>query len=919
LRYISDIFKFNMHMKITRFLYLSLFIIFQSIDSFAQDTISLNKLVEKSQKIIEEYPYEKVYLHVDKPYYAVGDTIWFKAYIALGQDQPSDLSKVLYVDLIAENDTLVRSMRLPIVNTSAYGSITLDPLSYKTGNYRLRAYTYWMLNFSEDLFFSKNIPIGDAINRKLITTISLKGESSGTNPLINASIKYQDPDGNALANKKVNWRLISKFETLARGRETTDANGKLNLKLTANQKAVLDTGMLETVLEADINRTLTSNFPLKNAFVDADLQFFPEGGDLIENISTKIAFKAIQEKGLGIGVKGDIVDQTGKLISKIESQHLGMGAFTLLAESGKSYTANLTFANGIQKNIPLPKAKKSGITLKVLSTTTANIMVQIIADQAYFEAHSNDNYYLVARSKGVIAFAAQAALNTNSIGAAIPKNKFPDGILQISLFNTKGEPLAERLVFVKHSNLSSLSLNSDKKVYGMRQPVKMNVLAKTNNIPVQGNFSISVFNETRVPHNEDDETSILSSFLLSSELQGYIEKPNYYFNQINEKKTGDLDLLMLTQGYRKFSYKEILADKEPIINVLPEQGIEFSGVLRSSNGMPVSNGSLKLVVPESRFYAETKSNVRGEFKFENVIIPDSAEATISARSPNAAKNMMIMLNGSAFPAIIKNKNSADEKLNIDSLLTPYLDHSKRQYRMITQMLQEVVITSTAIKKASHRDHAALSGLPMMADHLIDADRFSGCNLFLNCLQTAAMGLTFIDNNFFVTRVFNSGLRVPVQIFLNGMPVDVSFLASIQTADVDNVEIFLRDELGLINRTYNTNGVLVINTKKAVKGTPVTAEDLRKLFPPSNVLTFNPQGYIKKREFYNPKYLSAESKTAGADFRTTVYWNPRIFTDENGKMDFEFYNSDNKGTYKAIVEGTDIDGNLSRFIYRYKVE
>ena len=98
-------------------------------------------------------------------------------------------------------------MKLPIVNTSAYGSITLEPLAYKSGNYRIRAYTYWMLNFSEDLFFSKNIPIGDAINRKIITNISLNGEIKGTSPTINTSILYQDQDGKAFANKKVSWRL----------------------------------------------------------------------------------------------------------------------------------------------------------------------------------------------------------------------------------------------------------------------------------------------------------------------------------------------------------------------------------------------------------------------------------------------------------------------------------------------------------------------------------------------------------------------------------------------------------------------------------------------------------------------------------------------------------------------------------------
>lgn len=906
-------------MKIFRYLLVVILIIFQGSVLLAQDTISINTLVDKNQKLIEEYPLEKVYLHFDKPYYALGDTIWYKAYIATGQDIPSDLSKVVYVDLITEKDSLIRSMRLPVVNTSAYGSIVLDPSAYKPGNYRVRAYTYWMLNFSDEYFFSKNIPVGDAINKKVITNINLTGNSEGNTASIDAKIIFKDPDGAPFANKRVNWRVISKFESIARGRETTGPDGTVLLKLSAAEKAALDTGILETVLETESEKTVTSLFPLKNSFAEADLQFFPEGGDLIEGLNSKVAFKAIQEKGKGIDIKGEIIDNTGKIIAKIESQHLGMGAFKLLPEAGKTYTANVSFANGIKKSFTLPAAKASGLSLSVVNTTPTNILLQIAGNKAYFDANLDKTLYLVARSKGLICFAAQTKLSTISVGASMPKNKFPEGIVQITVFTTSGEPITERLIFVKHNDISSLSINSDKKVYGIRQPVKMNVTAKTNNQPVEGNYSVSVINETKVPHDEDEQSTILSSFLISSELQGYIEKPNYYFHQINEKKIADLDLLMLTQGYRKYAYKSILKDEKPVISLLPEQGIEFKGILRTSNGMPVSNGSLKLVVPASRFYAETKTNLKGEFKFEKVIVPDSAEVTISARSTTAAKNMMINLDGTAFPVITKNVNRADEKLNIDSVLAPYLDNSKRQYRLVMQMLQEVVVTATAIKKPSHMDHPALSGLATVPDHLIESSRFQGCNVFLQCLQTAATGLTMADNNFYVTRVYNSGLRVPVQIFHNGMPVDFNYLNNIMPSDVDNVEVFLKDELGMISRTYNTNGVLVINSKKAVKGSALSPDELRKLFPQSNVLTFNPHGYAKTKEFYVPKYLTPASRTTGSDFRSTVYWNPRVFTDKNGAFNFEFYNGDVKGTYKAVVEGTDIDGNLSRFIYRYKVE
>ena len=905
-------------MKVTRSLVTTLFILFQAGIIYAQDTISLNTIIDKTMKFAGDYPSEKVYLHFDKPYYAVGDTIWFKGYLALGQNQPSDLSKVLYVDILSESDTLIRSLRLPVVNTSAYGSLTLDPMTYKAGNYRVRAYTQWMLNSSDSYFFHKNIRIGDALNRKLITNIVLKGQAAGQTPRIDVRVSFKDREGRTMAGRKVTWQVISNFETIAKGKETTDANGNLSLSLTAGQKAALDAGVLETAIESDNNREIKSSFPLRNSFTEADVQFFPEGGELIENVRGKVAFKAIRESGLGLGVKGDITDNAGQVVATIESQHLGMGAFNLMPEPGKTYKANLTFANGVKRTFSLPAVKSSGIALSVSNPTGDDLALRISSSPSYFSANKDRSFYLVAQSKGVICYAAQTKLSSPTFAAAIPKNKFPTGIIQLTLFSSSGEPLTERLVFNYQASPLKLSVSTDKKSYGTKQPVKMSVTAKTDETPVQGNFSIAVVSDDKVPFNDDQETTILSSFLISSELGGYIEQPNYYFNQSNDKKVKDLDILMMTQGYRKFSYKDILADKKPAIAFAPEQGMSYTGTLRTSNGMPVAKGSMRLSVPANRFNAETTTDSKGQFIFKDVTVPDSAEVTITARSPTGARSMMIMLDGSAFPAISKNMNAPDEVLNLDSVLAPYLDNSKRQYQLASQMLQEVVISSTVLKKASHKDYPALSGLSPLADHTIDGDRLKNCNMLLSCLQTSAMGLTFYQDNFYVTRVYNSGLKVPVQVFMNGLPVDATYLNSIEPSDVESVEIFLKDDLGTVNRTYNTNGVLVVNTKKTAK-TKVTAEELKALFPPNNVLTFSPLGYLKSREFYTPKYTTAASRTAAADLRPTIYWNPKVFTDESGKMSFEFYNGDIRGSFRAIVEGTDIDGNLARYVYRYKVE
>jgi len=142
--------------------------------------------------------------------------------------------------------------------------------------------------------------------------------------------------------------------------------------------------------------------------------------------------------------------------------------------------------------------------------------------------------------------------------------------------------------------------------------------------------------------------------------------------------------------------------------------------------------------------------------------------------------------------------------------------------------------------------------------------------------------------------------------------------SVNPKDVESVEIFLQDQLGLVFRTYNCKGVIVINTKKVEKSN-ISLAELKKMMPQSNMLKFTPKGYTKVKEFYAPKYLTQTSSYTGNDLRTTVYWNPKIVTSPTADTTLEFFNADGKGTYRAVIEGVDINGNVGRYIYRYTVK
>lgn len=905
--------------KRTHYLLITIFACLMSLASFAQpDTININTIVGKAQAIATSKPLEKVHVHFDKPYYAVGDTMWFKAYLTSNLNLPSPLSKVVYLDVTNNRDSLVQTLRLPVDNASGSGHLVLNPLLYHEGAYHFRAYTRYMLNFSDAYFFNKTISFGNTINKELVTQIKFSGQPTDKGQRVSARIQYKDDKGKSYALKRVSWRIVSKFDVLATGKGTTDQNGFLNVSAVV-AKVPERLPDLETEIAIADDRSLSRLFPMRTAFNKPDIQFLPEGGRFLSGIPMKVAFKAIRADGLGIEAKGTIVDNTGATVAKFATQHLGMGAVSFVPEAEKTYKANVQFEDGTTGTYELSKPRTSSLGLSVGAVTGDKINIRIAATPSYLERHQGEAYSLVARSAGVICYAAQLKLVNSEINAGIPTDKFPEGIVQLTVFTPTGSAVSERLVFINHTGQPKLVMTSDKPTYNTRQKVHLGLATQYTGSPVEGNYSLSVIDESKVPFSEDSEISIKASLLLTSDLAGYVEMPNYYFNNTDEKKLADLDLLMLTQGYRAYAFRDILDDKITAPTYSPEQGIVVSGTLRMKNGMPVSRGNLQFIIPERSYSVNTQANAEGRFIFPNLNFPDSTKAILSARGNPNSQNMMIMVDGEVLPGITPNISAGQEIVNIDSVLSPYLANSKKLYRTAV-VLQDVVIKASKPKPlASHKDYPALSGLSPVPDHLMMGDRFQGCNYLIDCLRGGMPGITFSEDNFYITRDYNAGNRIPAQIFLNGMPVDLNALMNLRSTEIESIEIFLRDELGTVNRMYNTNGVIAINSKKAPKGTPVKFSDLKEMLPQTNLVNFNPMGYEKPKAFYSPKYAVVKSGPVTNDLRTTIYWNPSIKIDESGKTSVDFFNADGRGSYKAIVEGIDKNGSLIRSIFRYTVK
>ncbi|HYK77165.1 MAG TPA: TonB-dependent receptor, partial [Daejeonella sp.] len=308
------------------FLSLALLVI---VFSFNSDNEPLKKLLDQLEKLRTNYPQEKVHLHLDKPYYAIGDNIWFKAYVVNSeQHQLSNLSKILYVDLIDEKDSVKQSLTLPLEFGLAWGDFTLAD-TLREGNYRIRAYTTWMRNFGEEYFFDRNINIGNSITNQVVTDVKYKFSPEGNGQKVQADIRYTDLEGKPLANKEVNYNIQLDFRNIAKGKGTPNDKGVLQVNFVNNQPFILKTGKIYTSIKLDNAKVVPKTIPVKATSNDVDVQFFPEGGNLVQGIRSKVAFKVLGADGLGVKVTGHLTDSKNNKLADFKSEHAGMGYFAL--------------------------------------------------------------------------------------------------------------------------------------------------------------------------------------------------------------------------------------------------------------------------------------------------------------------------------------------------------------------------------------------------------------------------------------------------------------------------------------------------------------------------------------------------------------------------------------------------------------
>jgi hypothetical protein len=671
---------------------------------------------------------------------------------------------------------------------------------------------------------------------------------------------------------------------------------------------------------------------------EVDVQFLPEGGTFVGGIKNKMAFKATDKNGLGLDVRGMIIDDQGNNVISFKSGFKGIGSFVIQPQERRKYIAVVEVEGGITMKVNLPEQQEEGVTMSIDSYDSDSVNIQIKEKVGSLLSNFGNEYFIVAQSNNMV-FINRNVQTVNGVAVlTIEKDKLPTGIIQFTLFSQNLNPLCERLVFVNHPDFVALEINPEKSNYLRREKVNLEVKAfNRNGSPCLTNLSISAFNADNQLENEDYPNNILSNFLLCSELKGKVESPAYYFKDDSLSTIQALDNLMLTHGYRHFEWEVIRQDQYPEIVYQPENGIKLKGRVKSLMGeKPVSNATVNLLTLTNGIgFNQTVCDSSGYFEFPGLFFYDTVSVTLEAKAENGKKTL-IDLDRSAFKfpefKFIPKEDQYwgyqyvdDKKVDIaNSLNEENLQKINRKWRLSdTIMLNEIKVIAAKYKfgtrpmrlyeKADYNleieteddelgnvFHKLVGKFPNIYVRVFDEGSFSSYSG-----STREWDVLRINENTRVTFMINYD-KDPIVYVLDGSVVDKDLISDIPAGKFKKVEILKN---GFVYGNPKGGAVCFFTKKGAFTRAP------NSIGMKSSTII----GYSVIRKFYSPKYETQQQSQINDDFRNTLYWNPVVRTDSAGLAQVSFYNSDQAGDVIIVAEGIDANGKLCRGTSQYKVK
>ena len=673
----------------------------------------------------------------------------------------------------------------------------------------------------------------------------------------------------------------------------------------------------------------TQNTSLIN---NTSIRFFPEGGHLVHEINSKIGIVTEDKYGNGIPIKGSIVDDMNQTITFFNVHHTGLGTVTLKPDINKKYFAIATI-DGVSKKIQLPSALPEGYVLNLRNG----------GDHLILKVSTNierglEGLLLIGHFRGDLFFKeVLKEQENNSYSIKLNTERLADGVAHFTLFTQDGEPLCERLTFIDHpDNDIELSVKSDAENYGAREQVSFNIEAVDNkgNL-LKGDFSVAVVSKSnQLPKNMPD-SDIKSWLLLDSDLGGTVKDPSYFFKDNSNERKFLLDALMMTHGWRRFVWKDLLEERvSKGQKYAPEKGTGtvisgFTALSKDSKMTKTTTVSLK--IPDLGINDVQTTDGLGKFKFGPYSLKSGAKTfleIVSSGKNKRNKNMdvAIYLDNEWPEAQLQNFVKSSYGLPIskseDTLILKATESRKEYLKlaykqktiefannpMVTK-LDEVVVAANK-KTEIERLHSA-PGVRVFADSVGSAGTISAMDVIGRAAGVYVTG-SYPNQGIRINAMNGVGVgdTGSIMYMVDGSEVNLEFVQNMDASEILFVDV-LRGNEAAVYGMRATSGAIVITTKARLgrRAKPPKDNSPEQIIP----------GFYKSREFYSPNYSIEKPEHKTPDYRTTIFWAPNISMENAEKAPISFYTGDNKGDYMIKVQGITKDGRAVSAIEEFVVQ
>jgi hypothetical protein len=671
-------------------------------------------------------------------------------------------------------------------------------------------------------------------------------------------------------SKKVVWQ--EKYEIsngFANGRvylETSLPEGNYFLSAYTPNSFYNDTIEHKAVRRVKIKTDITST-PIKTSIFEIPhktppIQFttFPEGGNLISGIQSKLAFKAVTINGEPVNIAGTIFEDSTPLL-EFKSTHAGMGSFDFTPNRGKKYLIRLE-EPAIDSTFLLPEIYPEGISMQLVDRDKESLSFKVSQSPGL----KQEIIYLRVQCRGIVYGMTMAEL-TKEIIIKVPLSLLPQGIAEVTLFNSSLIPVAERLVYVNQNRKLNITTELSKEIYPTRGKVALKITVKDENgQPVVANLGVSV--SDKIYQNPQDSNNILTHYYLSTQLKGRIYNPSFYFNNSREDRVEMLDLLMLTQGWRKYVWSESNLNKSGE----SRQKIIFDGV----KGELIIPSIWKKNRREQSFVMIFSSNLDKK----NVLIPSDSQG--------------VFIVPSKYLKVYEGDNL---------YLKPFGPHASMPIIKITDPFETINLAMKANEifypvPIILKKNGEIPDISMTRSDVIKIEEVTIKAPKTNIIRGKYMGTLDSLSKFDL----KPGANIEDYVCKFG---------------IWNCENHSRDDPG---STKPKSGKMYYDNSGrphvAIYPSPYqeyTEADLMKKFNLTRV-----KGYFGNREFYQPNYDKETEEAIIPDFRNILLWEPEVITNEKGEATLSFYCSDIYTDFVGRIEGVGGEGLLGTDFFKFTV-